>query len=75
MALRTFYVVNAQIVVISLPYINIMMTVSRVGVFNVVIVGEMEYRPGIEIPVCVVIPGSPYIIPLIPCDHPDAGHI
>jgi hypothetical protein len=70
-----FDVINAQIAVVPLSYVNVVAMVVRIRVPYVVIVREVVYRTCVEIPVSVIVPGSPRVIPVISGDHPDAGQM
>jgi hypothetical protein len=73
--LWTTGVVDSQIAIIASPYRNVVLTIARIRVPHVVMIGEMEYRSRVEIPVGVIVPGPPRIISIIAVDHPDAGQI
>jgi hypothetical protein len=75
MAVRALDIVDAQIVIISPPYPNVVMTVAWIGVPYIIIVGEVVRRPSVEVPVSVIMPWPPHIISVVPGDHPGAGQI
>ena len=64
-------IVNTQIVVILFSYLNVILTIARIGISHVVIVAEVVHRTCVEIPVGVIVPRFPFIVPVIPGDHPD----
>ena len=70
-----FDVINAQIAVVSVSYVNVVAMVVWIRVPYVVIVREVVHRTRVVVPVSVIVPGSPRVIPVIPGDDPDAGQI
>ena len=72
MMVRTADVVNTQVVVVPSPYVNVVIMVARISVSDVEVIAEVEFRPCVEVPIGVIIPGTPYIIPFVPGNHPDA---
>ena len=72
-AFRALDIVNAQIAIISPSYINVVITVTRVGVPHVVIVAEVVNRPCVEVPIGIAVPRLPLIVSAVSGDHPVAG--
>jgi hypothetical protein len=68
-------IVTTQIVIITLPYCDVVLTVAWIGIPYVKMIREVECRACIEIRVSVIIPGPPLIVSLVSGDHPDAGGI
>ena len=66
-------IVNDQIVIIMLPYVDVVLTIAWIGIPYIVIVGEVIHRPCVEIPVCVIVPWPPCVVCVVFGDGPEAG--
>jgi hypothetical protein len=70
-----FDIVETQIVIIALPYGDVIMSIAWISITYIVMVSEMISRACVEIPVSVVIPGLPCIVFVVSGHHADAGQI